>query len=191
MNKNFIPNIWLSVVWGGITTFLLLLAACAPQTSEFTVPASSLEQRERQIDGEPVITPSPSVPTVTPEISTRPPRPIPPALETVPTANPKAASITGEVPEPILDSVFQDVEERTGVSREEIKVQTAEAVIWNDGALGCPQPGQMYTQATVEGYLIVLEVDNKVFNYHAAAPGFFILCENSLPLPPLQGTPAS
>ena len=33
-----------------------------------------------------------------------------------------------------------------------------EAVTWSDGSLGCPQPGEYYTQVLVPGYWIVFDV---------------------------------
>jgi hypothetical protein len=37
------------------------------------------------------------------------------------------------------------------------RVVEARPVTWSDGALGCPEPGMMYTQALVDGYRIILE----------------------------------
>jgi hypothetical protein len=38
-------------------------------------------------------------------------------------------------------------------------VVQAEAVTWPDGALGCPEPGIVYTQALVPGYWVVVEAE--------------------------------
>ena len=46
-------------------------------------------------------------------------------------------------------------------------VVTAEAMTWNDGAWGCPEEGQMYTQAIVEGFQVVVEVDGEEFDYRS------------------------
>ena len=54
------------------------------------------------------------------------------------------------------------------VSSDEIAVITAESVTWSDGALGCPQPGEMYTQALVEGYRIELDVAGEPMFFHGA-----------------------
>lgn len=58
--------------------------------------------------------------------------------------------------------------ERTGAEAADIEVVTAEEVTWSDGALGCPRPGHTYTQALVEGYRIVVEVDGETLHYHGA-----------------------
>ena len=102
----------------------------------------------------------------------------------------KPAPLTGEVPQDLLEAVFDDLLERLEVSREAIEVEEAGAVVWRDGSLGCPQPGMMYTMALVPGYRIVLKVGDETFDYHASERGHFLLCEGGLaqePLPPGDG----
>jgi len=61
-----------------------------------------------------------------------------------------------------------DLAGRLGVDAADIEVTAYETVTWSDGSLGCPQPGMMYTQALVDGYLIQLMVDGQTYNYHGA-----------------------
>jgi hypothetical protein len=103
---------------------------------------------------------------------------IPSGLERVPDTTP-AVPVTGEAPSALLDSIIADLMTRKNIEREEIAVTRAEAVIWPDGSLGCPRPGEMYTQATVEGYWIVLRWAEKEFDYRASAKGQFLLCKNT------------
>lgn len=92
--------------------------------------------------------------------------------------------ITGEVPASLLTQIFQDLSERLKIEIEQIEISKAEQVVWNDGSLGCPQPGEFYTQALVDGYWLILEVDNVVYDYRASDRGNFFLCEPpSLPVP--------
>ena len=96
----------------------------------------------------------------------------------------------GEVPQNLLDAVIEHLLGRLDVSREAIAVEKAEAVVWRDGSLGCPQPGMMYTQALVPGYQIVLRVGGETYDYHASQAGFFVLCEEGRSeegLPPGEG----
>lgn len=60
---------------------------------------------------------------------------------------------------------------------EDIRVVSAESVTWNDGSLGCPKPGMMYTMALVPGYRIVLEAGGKTYDYHGANGRPPVLCE--------------
>ena len=114
-------------------------------------------------------------------IEVEPPEMVPPQ---------ESSRVIGEVPQDLLEAVFEDLLERPGVDREAIAVEQAEYVIWRDGSLGCPQPDMMYTQALVPGYRIVLRVGDETFDYHASERGYFVLCEGGLaqePLPPGSG----
>lgn len=86
------------------------------------------------------------------------------------------ALVTGEVPADLLAKVYDDLEQRTGGDRSEFKLLRGESVQWSDGALGCAEPGQVYTQALVAGYWIVIEHDGKTYDYRATARGYFKLC---------------
>lgn len=77
-----------------------------------------------------------------------------------------------------VESAMTDLAERTGEEVDAISLVSFEYVTWNDGSLGCPQPGEMYTQALVDGSRTVLEVDGVTYDYHAGADGDPFLCEN-------------
>lgn len=112
-----------------------------------------------------------------------------PAVETVPTT--ETMPVVEDVPEEIMTAVFADLMAETAVTQESISVIQAEAVVWNDGSLGCPQPGEVYTMMPVEGYQIVLEANGRTYDYHAADTGYVVLCEDALPQSPAVGTPSS
>ncbi len=57
---------------------------------------------------------------------------------------------------------------------------STDATIWNSGALGCPQPGKLYTQALVPGYRIVLEAGGQTLDYRATESGSVKLCEGGV-----------
>lgn len=65
-----------------------------------------------------------------------------------------------------------------GVDAEEVEIVTAEQVTWRSGALGCPDPDQVYTQALVEGYRIVLEAGGETYFAHGATGEPPFLCED-------------
>lgn len=89
--------------------------------------------------------------------------------------------ITGEVPDEILDAIRAAAAERTGVAADAIEVVSAEQVTWSDGSLGCPEPGQMYTQALVDGYKVVLDAGGEQLDYRIGSGGSFRLCEGGPP----------
>lgn len=67
-----------------------------------------------------------------------------------------------------VDQALTDAAADSGVAEGDIEVVLAEQVTWSDGAIGCPEPDGMYTQALVEGYRIVLRVDGEEVAYHGA-----------------------
>lgn len=165
-----------------LLTLALLLAACAP----LTLPEATA------LPGQPnPTTLSPEIATATPGALPQPtatllppadaltPTPPqitrrPPELATVP---PTLAPVVGEAPATLRESIEADLEQRTGVARADFEYVRAEAVMWNDGSLGCPQPGMAYTQALVPGYWIVIRAGGAEFDYRAAESGYFVLCE--------------
>lgn len=107
-------------------------------------------------------------------------------LEPIPTLEEKMP-VTGEVPQDLLQQMVDDLSERLDVSADAISVERAEEVVWRNGSLGCPQPGQMYTQALIPGYRVILSAGDQMHDYHANDSGYFFHCEN--PSSPLGGPP--
>ena len=91
-------------------------------------------------------------------------------------AQDETLAVTGEAPDELLDKVMADLEQRTGATRSEFTVLRAEAVQWNDGSMGCGEPGQMYTQAIVPGFWIVIDHQGEAYDYRASERGYFKLC---------------
>ena len=161
---------------------IIVISGCQPNPTETGVP---LEHNST-----PAVTRPPDSPTQaidTPDridkTMTKIPERVPPTEATTP--------VTGEVPTELLDSILKDLAGRTGVAPEKISVIQAQAIVWNDGSLGCPQPGVMYTQALVNGFWVVLSVGDQKYDYRAAETGYFFLCERGLPPISPPGTPNS
>jgi hypothetical protein len=95
-----------------------------------------------------------------------------------PEADLPAAAVTGEVPRDLLDAIIDDLARQESLSREEIEVERAQSVIWPDGSLGCPTPGEMYTHAVVPGYWVVLRHADKYYDYRASLSGSFRHCSD-------------
>ena len=184
-------NLWIALSLLLITTAASCNSATAPEP-EITLPAGlPTEQNDATAQPTPLASATAvSQPTNGNSPSIRLTPDAPPPVELVPTLN--SSAVTGEVPAEIMTAIFADLTASQNVDQAAISVIQAEATVWNDGALGCPQPGEVYTQAIVNGYLIVLAVDGRTYNYHAAENGYFVLCQNNLaPSPPIVGTPTS
>jgi hypothetical protein len=92
-----------------------------------------------------------------------------------PTAHDGASNAAA--PADLVSSMMTDLAGRLGIDAAQITVVSATAVTWNDGSLGCAQPGQVYTQALVPGYQVILEAGGKQYPYHASERGGFKLCQ--------------
>ncbi len=113
-------------------------------------------------------TPRSSVSSGTTRSVDKTPEPVPSQTDTT--------AVTGEVPPDLIAVVMADLVSRSGIAEAGISVVRSEQVVWNDGSLGCPLPGETYTQALVDGYWIVLEAGDITYDYRAAATGYFKLC---------------
>ena len=73
---------------------------------------------------------------------------------------------------------IQDLSERLGIPSGEVQAVSEKRVTWRDGSLGCPKEGMMYTQALIEGTLIVLRVEGRDYQYHSGQGRAPFYCEN-------------
>jgi hypothetical protein len=78
----------------------------------------------------------------------------------------------------LLSRMADDLAQRLGTKKAALQVLAAESVTWNDGALGCPQPGNLYTQATVAGMRVLFQHGGKTYQYHGSERGHFVYCPN-------------
>lgn len=113
-----------------------------------------------------------------------------PATPATPTPAPAATSaptptdsggttVTPSAAQPaVVEAAIDDLASRLGVPRASISVVSHEETEWNDGSLGCPQPGMSYTQALVPGYRIVLRHAGTDYAYHGRTGGAPFYCAN-------------
>jgi hypothetical protein len=125
-------------------------------------------------------TPGSSVPPSSAPPSTPPPSVTPPPPASSPGSFPGVAM---DPSSPLVTDAIADLAGQLDISTGDVTVVAAREVTWPDGSLGCPEPGMMYTQALVDGTLVVLEADGQRYEYHGGTP--LVLCEN--PKPPVGG----
>ncbi len=134
--------------WIWIALLGAALAACQKHTAPVDVPPSQFQV-----------------------LSTSTPAAIPTRVATIPpTLTPSSPDgpVDALVDSPALVKWAQaDLAERLGVSVDQIALVSFDAVRWRDSSLGCPQPGMMYAQVITPGYLIVLQVEEQQYEYHA------------------------
>ena len=97
----------------------------------------------------------------------------------------ETSPMRGEVPQAILDPILNEAAALANVTREQLVIVRAEPVVWNNGSLGCPEPGMMYTQALVNGYWVVIDAAGKTYDFRVGSGGSFRLCPAGRGRPPL------
>ena len=87
-----------------------------------------------------------------------------------------------QLPDELRARLAAHAAKRAGVPASQVRIRTVEFVTWNDGALGCPQPNGVYTQALEPGYQVFVEAGARTFDYRVAArAGYIQLCPTSFP----------
>jgi len=86
------------------------------------------------------------------------------------------------LPGDLLTRLIDDLALRSSSDPAAISLVGAEAVIWNDGSLGCPQPGVAYPQVQIEGYRVLLRIGDRDYDYRVGRRGSFVLCEQGRPM---------
>lgn len=66
-----------------------------------------------------------------------------------------------------------------GVSQDQLRVESVQPEQWPDSSLGCPQPGEMYSQIVTPGFLIVITSGSKRLEYHTDGRSRVKLCSES------------
>lgn len=96
--------------------------------------------------------------------------------------DPVVPAIPGErvdiasVPTAVRRAVVADAARRFTVSENSVVLINSESVTWNDGAMGCPEPGQMYTQMLVPGYRVTAKTTSGQMLYHTDSRGTVVTC---------------
>ena len=81
-----------------------------------------------------------------------------------------------DAPLDLVAQIIAEVFDNSTFDEDDVTVVSARSVVWNDGSLGCPQPGGIYTQALVEGYQVVLDTPDGQLDYHVGRSTYWVLC---------------
>lgn len=112
--------------------------------------------------------------------------PATPIVSPSPTAMAETPGVKSDVPQRILDPILKEAASLARVAREKLIIVRAEAVVWNNGSLGCPEPGMEYTQALVNGYWVVINAAAQTYDFRVGRDGSFRLCPAGRGRPPLK-----
>jgi hypothetical protein len=102
----------------------------------------------------------------------------------VPTSTPQMSRVESQVPEAILDPILNEAAKLANVPPQQLVIVRAESVVWNDGSLGCPEPGMEYAQALINGYWVLIKAAGQTFDFRVGGGGSFRLCPQGRGRPP-------
>ena len=142
----------------------LLLGCAVPPSATGAAGSPSADTPAVPPTAEPV-TLTPTTPTGTTAL---------PTAAATPSTTP-AASIPPQA-NAAVEQVRQAVATKTGAALASVTVNSVTALNWPDSALGCPQPGVMYSQLVTPGYKIVVSAKGQTFEYHSDRGSHVVTC---------------
>jgi hypothetical protein len=178
-----------------LPTFVLILLLLAVAGCG-TVPSNSggATQPTDIAAGGPVDSGQPPANGQSPPATAAPTTAAPAALAPVALPQSEAAKMLQALPTPgsmdtksMVEDTKADLLKRLATTLADKEINTAELtqVIWADASLGCPAKDTQYVPALTPGYLLVLRIGDKLFEYHSGMDQKFTYCEN--PVPPVTG----
>jgi hypothetical protein len=81
-----------------------------------------------------------------------------------------------------IDVAVAELARELDVDPGAIELTGVGSMTWSDGSLGCPEDGMMYTQALVNGYLFIVEVEGKPYEIHTSGLSYYVVCDDGVPL---------
>jgi hypothetical protein len=78
-----------------------------------------------------------------------------------------------------VDAARQAAATHLGIGPDQLQVSQVEPHQWPDSSLGCPQPGQLYSQIVTPGFLVMLTSGSHQLEYHTDMRSRVVLCHES------------
>lgn len=74
-------------------------------------------------------------------------------------------------PNSVIAAARQDLSQKTKISVNRLQIQATQPQTWPDGCLGLAKPGELCTQALVQGWRIILTDNQKTWVYRTDSSG--------------------
>jgi hypothetical protein len=81
------------------------------------------------------------------------------------------------LPSRVIERIRQDLARRTGKNGDRFQIQSATAQTWPDGCLGLAKPSEFCTQVIIEGWRVVMTLEQKQWAYRSDRQGNVIRAE--------------
>lgn len=160
------------LIWLMVIMVFIFGVGCAPILPTTTPTPQPTPRVQAPATSTSIVQPSPAVTATQPRAAT-PTQGAKSDMSETPTPTPSNLEA-----EPIVLQAKQDLAKQLTISVDQISLVEVQEVTWSDSSLGCPQPGMMYTQALVDGYLIRLRAAGKIYEYHSGGNRPPFLCQN-------------
>jgi len=98
---------------------------------------------------------------------------------TSPTATTGASPVVPPESAAAVGAAMADAANHLGASADALRLEQVQAREWSDSSLGCPQPGQLYSQVITPGYLIVITSGSRQLKYHTDERTRVTLCRET------------
>lgn len=83
-----------------------------------------------------------------------------------------------QLPSQVANAAIADLSRRVGIPAEKLKITKYTQETWPNGCLGIPKPGELCSQALVEGWRITLSDGRKTWIYRSDCQGRVLRLEN-------------
>jgi hypothetical protein len=143
----------------GVIAFVA--SACATDATPFVEPT------QRLIPPTATYTPSPLPPTTAQPTQPAPGDLVGTAVDVQPTVSDEDNLLEVDPVASELATLAQRrIAEELGLPTRRVRILEVVSYVWPDTSLGCPIPGETYTQQTVDGYRIVLAAGDNEYIFH-------------------------
>jgi hypothetical protein len=79
----------------------------------------------------------------------------------------------------VVDAALTDAASHLNVSRDTLRVDQVESRDWPDSSLGCPQPGELYSQVVTPGFEVMIASGSHRLEYHTDTRSRVTLCSET------------
>ena len=101
-----------------------------------------------------------------------------PNLATVARAEVQQPAIINSLSDRVANAVITEVSKQTGISPKTLKITQYSRQIWSNGCLGLSKPGEICTQALVEGWRVVVSGNKRTWVYRSNRNGQILRLES-------------
>lgn len=101
-----------------------------------------------------------------------------PNLATVARAEVQQPAIINSLSDRVANAVITEVSKQTGISPKNLKITQSSPQTWSNGCLGLSKPGEICTQALVEGWRVVVAGNKQTWVYRSNRNGQILRLES-------------